>query len=184
MRRDRPTVEPGDHADADRLERLRATRGDPQLIWYLNLNNYRTIHARKRYDFLDSELKIELVDMGNQSLLSMQALGIVCGFVDQTRCLPLIVGRGEVFIQLSDNATYTGIIGYFPMGGPRSVRMRELSGNLFLDAQTDAGLWQLLGSVPTPYRGVSNDVTVDIGAGTYNPEPSSSTVIWDNVNLP
>ncbi|MDP1821671.1 MAG: hypothetical protein Q8L48_00430 [Archangium sp.] len=145
---------------------------------------YPTIHARQRYDLLDSELRVDLINPGDQTLPSMQAFAGGCDYATGTRCLQIIVSSGYLIIQLADNATYTTILGDVPLAGRQSLRMREQTGRLFLEAKDDAGTWAEIESMPTPFRSDFMDMSIDIGAGTYMPEPAASTVIWDNVNLP
>ena len=146
--------------------------------------NYSQIASRRRYDLLDSELKLELISAGNQSLSTMQALAGGCDFATDTRCAYMVVSGGAVSIQLADNGVYTVPGGYFLLAAFRSLRMREDGGTLFLEGRNvDAG-WQTLGSSATPFGSQLNDLNITVGAGTYAAEASQTTVIWDNINTP
>ncbi|MDP2272812.1 MAG: hypothetical protein Q8N23_27475 [Archangium sp.] len=146
--------------------------------------NFARVYSRRRYDLIDSELRLELISAGNQSLATMQALAGGCDFATGLRCLYLTVGNGQVHVQMSDDTTYSAPLGYFPLQNFRAVRLREQAGTLFLEARNaDAG-FQQLGSVPTPLASYWRDMRIGLGAGTYGAEATSSTVIWDNVNTP
>lgn len=103
---------------------------------------------------------------------------------EEERCLHLIVGADTVFIQLADNLNYSRLIGSYPLAGRQSLRMREAANKLYLEAKNDAGVWFELGSAPTPFSADFMDMSIAIGAGTCNPQPTASTVIWDNLNTP
>lgn len=146
--------------------------------------NYYGIDSKRRFDFLDSELRFELVDAGDQSLNSMQAFTSVCNYPNGNRCLTFIVSGGNAFIQLSDNGSYPLVAGYYPISARRTYRMRETAGTTYIENLSDAGTWQQLGSAATPLRFEFNDVFVTMGSGTYQPEATASTVVWDNLNTP
>lgn len=146
--------------------------------------SYARIYSRRRYDLTDSELRVDLISAGNQSLTTMQAVAGGCDFATGRRCLYLTISSGEVYLQMSDNNTFTTPLGSFPLAALRALRMREEAGTLFVEAQdADAGFRQL-GSMPTPFSASLRDLSIGVGAGTYAAEPTASTVIWDNVNTP
>jgi hypothetical protein len=146
--------------------------------------NFARIYSRRRYDLIDSELRLELVNAGNQSLATLQAIAGGCDFATSKRCLNLTVGNGQVYVEMSDNGTYSAPLGYFPLGALRMLRLREQAGTLYLEGRNvDAGFLQL-GSIPTPLADSWRDMSIGIGAGTYGVEATSSTVVWDNVNTP
>ena len=89
-----------------------------------------------------------------------------------------------MLLQLADNNTYTSLVGEHDRNGRRHFRMREAAGTLMLEAMNDAGVYQVLGSGPMPFRGSFDDIRASVGVGTYQPEATSSTVIWDNLNTP
>ena len=155
-----------------------------QVVTQAGPANYFQIVAARRYDLLNSDLRIELADPGNQSLATMEALANVCDYTNSNRCISLLANSNEVIIELNNMGAYSNLTGPFPMANLRRYRMREQSGTLFLDVQNDAGTYVTLGSGPTPFGSLLNDTTVSIGAGTYNAEAATSTVIWDNVNTP
>ena len=146
--------------------------------------NFARIYSRRRYDLIESELQLELVSAGDQSLATMQAVAGGCDFSTGTRCLYLNVGSGQVHLQLLNAGTYSAPLGYFPLGTLRVFRMRERAGTLFVEARNDDAGFRQLGSIPTPFAASWTDMSIGIGAGTYAAEPASSTVIWDNINTP
>lgn len=146
--------------------------------------SYARIYSRRRYDLLDSELRLELIDAGDQSLATMQAVAGGCDFATGTRCLYMTVSGSQVYLQMSDNNTPSAPLGYFPLAALRALRLREQSGTLFVEAQNDDAGFQQLGSMPTPFGPSLMDLRIGIGAGTYAAETTASTVIWDNVNTP
>ena len=146
--------------------------------------NFARVYSRRRSDLIDSELRLELISAGDQSLATLQALAGGCDFATGARCLYLTVGGGQVNLQMGDGTTYTAPLGYFALGTFRVLRMREQAGTLYLEARNaDAG-FQQLGSMPTPLAAAWSDMSIGLGAGTFGSEPTPSTVIWDNLNTP
>ncbi len=147
---------------------------------------YGGIFSARRYDLTDSDLRVELASAGNQNLGSMQAFAQVCHFPGDDPCLSILAQGGTVYVQYGVNAigSYTAIIGPFPFSNLRHFRMRESASTLYLDLQDDAGTYVNLGSAMTPARTSMQDVTAGFGAGTYQPEATSTTIRWDNINLP
>ena len=155
-----------------------------QVSTMANSTNYPSIHSRRRYDLTDSELRLDLVDPGNQTLPTLQAYAGGCAFPALTRCVQFLVSENKVYVQLNDNGAYSTLIGDFPLLMRRSLRLRESGGTLHLESLGNGGLWTPLGSAPMPYRTDFMDMRIDIGAGAYVAQPSGSTIIWDNLNSP
>jgi hypothetical protein len=149
-----------------------------------NTTKYAFITGSGRYDLTDSEIRVELVDAGNQSLASFEAEVVsVCNFPSGSRCLTLLVSNGNATLQLKNGSNYTSLDSV-PLSAWRILKLQEQGGTLFFEASTDGGSWAQLGSGPTPFISDFLDVNVTMGCGTFNPESVSSTCSYDNVNTP
>jgi len=146
---------------------------------------YPAIATQRRYDFTDSWVSAELVDAGDQTQPTFEAyLASVCDYASSNRCLALLANEGEMFIELKDGNNYSSIAGTVPIAAWRFYRMREQGGTLYFEGSLDGGSYTQLGSVPTPFIGDFRDVYLWSGAGAYGPEPTGTTAVYDNINLP
>ncbi len=155
-----------------------------QIVTAPNASSFATVRTKRRFDLLESEFRIDLVNPGNQSILTMQAIAQVCTYPGSSRCLSLIVGNNKVYVQLANNAVYTALIAATPLGTAVRFRVREQNGVVSLAKVTDAGTWLQVGSGVTPFSSEFSDVLFSQGAGTYALEASSTTVVFDNLNSP
>ncbi len=146
--------------------------------------SFPMLRSKRRYDLTDSEVRFELVNAGNQSLATMQAVAQVCTYPMGNRCLSFIANNNYGFIQLANNNNYTNLVNGSNFVAPARFRIREQAGTLTLARMNDAGTYVQLGSAPTPFANEFTDVALSIGAGTYDIEDAGSTVIWDNINTP
>ncbi len=142
------------------------------------------LRSKRRYDLTDSELRFELVNAGNQSLNTMQAVAQLCTFPAGNRCFSFIANGNYSFIQFANNSTYSNLVNGSSFTAPARFRMREQAGTLTLARMNDAGVYVQLGSAVTPFGNEFTDVVLTIGAGTYQIEDAGSTVVWDNLNTP
>lgn len=156
-----------------------------QVTTLANSAGYQGSRTRERYEPTDSEVAVDIVDPGNQSLATMEAYAAsVCGYPAGNPCLAILASNNLVKVELDDAGTYTEPLGSFPLAGRTSFKMREQAGTLSLQARDDAGTWITLGATSTPRRAAFTDTTLGIAAGSYRPESVSSTVTYDNVNVP
>lgn len=143
------------------------------------------VFTRNRFDLLDSEVRIELINAGNQNLNPFYTGTSVCGFPSFNRCLNILINRNQVTLELGDNGTSTYPWGMMhPLGSKRFFRVRESAGTTFFEAADASGAFTVLGQAATPFRLEWLDVDYEIGAGAFQSTTSTSTAIWDNVNLP
>jgi hypothetical protein len=150
-----------------------------------NSTTYPAIFSRYRYDLTDSEVRIELVSAGNQSL-ALDAQASICDYPSENQCLNIIAEGNQIGLELGNNGMFTYPWGVHPLDGRHKLRIREGAGIVYFEAMNSAGAYEVLGQAMT--NGVPRqlwmDVTFDVGAGTYMPESQATTVIWDNVNTP
>lgn len=148
-----------------------------------NTTSYVGVFSRYRYDLTDSEVRLELVDPGNQSQQNMEAIASACN-ANGSRCLHLFANRNDLVLELENNGNFTYPWGVHGLLGKRYLRVRESGGTLFFEAGATPGSYSVLGQTSTPLRQEWTDVTFDVGAGTFMPQGTATTVIWDNLNMP
>ncbi len=146
---------------------------------------YPNIFTSRRFDLTDSEVKVELVDAGNQALATFEAyLVAVCSVPNNDRCLSLLANEGDIFIELKDFNNYSAPFGSVRVGTWRHYRMRERAGTLYFEGSLDAGAWTVLTMGATPFISDFREANVWMGAGAYGPEDAGTTATYDNLNVP
>jgi hypothetical protein len=150
----------------------------------INNSTYDLITSARRFDLLNSELRIQLVNAGSQPLATLEAYASICDVAAGNRCVAILGSNNQIQIELNNSGSFSALVGPFPMTNLRNYRMREAGGTMFLEVQNDAGTYIQLGAAATPFPALLQDVRASFGAGTYNMESVTSTVVWDNINVP
>lgn len=142
-------------------------------------SGYFGIESIYRYDLTGSFLQCEIVDAGNQSLVSYEPTVELS--IDADNKIYFVINQGTIVAgkavggvsSILEQITYNSTT-------MRWVKLREASGTVYWEYSSDGGTWSELYSETAPI-----DITklkVDIFVGTFNNEGVVTTAIFDNVN--
>jgi hypothetical protein len=136
------------------------------------------------YDLTNAAMAVQIVNPGNQNLASLQLWPI---YLDQNAS-----GQNILSFVLSENSiscwkrvsgvdsNLSGYITYDPVA-MQWLRIREAAGAVYWETAPDGQTWSTMFSVADPFTPINN-MWANIIVETYNIEPTSTVVEFDNVN--
>lgn len=135
-----------------------------------------------KYDLTGSYAYSKVIDAGNQSLASWQAIPILLA-VDANNSLSWYINTGNIHAQKQIAGVYTDIKGdvAYDSAVHKYFRIRESSGTVYWDYSTNGKSWTNYTSATNPFAVTS--LEIDIIAGTYAGELSQTSANFDNFNL-
>lgn len=151
-------------------------------ITHSNGPQYNTLSTATGYDLTGTNYYVQLVDAGNQSLASHEA--IIGIYLDTNNALWFDISTNSIqaFKKVAGSQTTVGSSLSYSASTHRYFRVREASGTTFLDWATSpyAG-WTNLTSLSNPFAVTA--IQPLLQTGCYAAEASSSYIYLDNFNL-
>jgi hypothetical protein len=143
--------------------------------------NYYGIDSQERLDLTGSELVIEVLDVGNQSLASLEVNPIDL-LLDTDNHLLWLITNGDLgaYKKVAGTLSLVASVTYNATDH-RWLRIRESGGTIYWDASPDRSTWTQIGSLATPFAITSLLLTISIG--TWQAEASASSMTCDNLNI-
>ena len=147
----------------------------------VNSSGYSGLSSVATYDLTGSEIYVQLVSAGTQTLASWQ-----CALVlqqDSNDAIQFLVGNGTLVAQKLSGGSYSSISSTtYNSTNMQWLRVREASGTTYFDYSANGTSWTNFTS--TADFVTLTALTVIIECGTYSTETSSTTGEWNNLNTP
>lgn len=143
-------------------------------------NNYYGVDSVSNYDLTASQISIQVVDAGNQSITSWGIWPIQLK-LDSSNNLNWSVQNGTIRatkkVAGSDTHLYEAS---YDANTHVYLRIREEDGTIYWESSVDGVNWTNRGSDDTPFA--IQSLQVQVFAGTWQNEGSSTVSLYDNVN--
>lgn len=143
---------------------------------------YNELSSKGIYDLTGSAIFAKITDVGNQTLLSHEAIfGIQFGTNNK---LYFDINQNTLYgwklVNGTQTAAFTGIA--YSATNHLYLKVRESAGTIFFDASaTGTGTWTNIGSVATPFS--ITGVQPFMQSGCYAAEASGSYTYFDDFNI-
>lgn len=151
-----------------------------ELLNGANYTSYLGIFTIRRYFLTSSAVTIKLVNAGNQSLTSLQAL-IQLELDSNNQVYYLVEGNTLKAVKKVSGAVSDVNTVAYNSTTMAYLKISESGGTISWDYSSNGQSWTNLTTLSNPFAVTS--LQVNILAGTYSNEASSTTVIWDNLNV-
>lgn len=149
-------------------------------------NQYTRETTKAPYDCTGTFASIQLVSAGNTALATFEANFNLVNFNNTANFINVNINAGNIFfnaftdggsISLGSGVTYNA-------GVHKYLRFREASGILYIEYST-SGIEGSFANLITPVNLPMPlwAVTYNLNTGTYGTEASTSTFVWDNLNI-
>lgn len=126
------------------------------------------------------EAFIEMVDAGNQSLVSLEVYPLEF-YKDASNRVMWIVANGTlVALKRVAGANTTVFSTAYNGTTHRWFKLRETAGTLYWETSTDGDTWTVRHSEATPFT--LTNIQLGITLGTYASEASATSALFDNLN--
>ena len=149
-------------------------------ISHTAVSEYNTLATTTTYNLTGRNASVQLVDAGNQSLVSHEA---IYGMrLDASNSIWITVTGGTIRPYKKVAGTRTGIvpaITYSPTNH-KWLRIRETAGTTYFETSANRVTWNVLASTANPFSMTS--VSPYMQAGNYNNEATGSYAYFDNFN--
>jgi hypothetical protein len=153
-----------------------------QLSSTVGATTYAGYQAVRYYDLTGSRIFSQVIDVGNQSIASFQAVPILL-FADASNGVAWYINANKIVAQKQVAGSYTDVLAtttYDPTVH-KFFSIRESAGTTFWDFSTDGVTWTNYTSQASPVP--LNHVQPEVIAGTFNTEVTGTTAIFDNYNI-
>jgi hypothetical protein len=142
---------------------------------------YSTYKSVNNYNLTGSYLYSQLVNAGNQSLPTFQAVAVQV-YLDASNTLSWIIGGGMLVAQKQVSGSYSDQRNdtAYNSAVHKFFRIRESAGTIYWDYSTDGSSWTNYASLAAPFA-VTN-INLRIAAGAYGPEVGTTVAYFDTFN--
>jgi hypothetical protein len=160
-------------------ERLRETNGRIEIRPAGSAAGYSGLGTSQSYDLTDSHMAVELVQTLPTRVPGEAYLTLTR---DTGNWINMAVWEGVIGVNRTVAGTQTNphTEPYVP-ARHRWLRLREQGGVTYWETSPDGCAWEVLYSQANPFPMTA--VTLDFGAGTWEPAPSPGMAIFDNFNV-
>lgn len=142
--------------------------------------NYQGIESVEYYRLRDSSVSIEVKNAGNQALTSLEVTFSI--FKDTaTKVFFLISGNNLIAYKRISNANVYITQTAYNSTTQKYLRIRESEGVTYWEYSGNGTSWTTLHSEATPF--VMEQMKLELVAGVYATEATSTLVIYDNLNF-
>lgn len=143
--------------------------------------NYYGIDSEELIDLTGSEISIEVLDVGNQGLASLEVNPIDL-LLDADNHLLWLITNGDLgaYKKVAGTLSLVGSSVTYNATDHRWLRIRESGGTIYWDASPDRSTWTNIASLATPFA--LSPLLLTISIGTWQAEGSTSQMIVDNLN--
>lgn len=145
-------------------------------------NGYAGLDSARFYDLTGSFVSMQLVNAGNQALVSLEVIPIKVFDVSGNNTLFWYVNQNTLAVYKKVAGVQTQITNTpYNSGLHKYFRIRESGGTTFFDYSGDGENWTNFTSLANPINVTA--LTLEPSVGTFNNELSSTTVLMDNFNV-
>lgn len=143
--------------------------------------NYYGIDSLTEYNLTSWYVSVEIVDVANQSLTSLEYYPLYI-FPDNNNAVFFLVAWGTIYAYKKIATVNTSLASAtYSSTTHKYVRIREASGTTYWEYSSDGISRNTLHSVANPVTVTA--VIVELLIGTYAAEWSATTGKWDNINI-
>jgi hypothetical protein len=143
--------------------------------------DYKGYYSINQWNCLDNEIAIQVVNAGNQALASWQVFPVLVE-VDSNNRLTWQINGNVIYAQTIIDGSTTNVFSVAYTAATHAYfKIRERFGITYWETSTDGVTWTIHYQMTTPLD-ISN-VNIQIQAGTYAVEGSTTTAILDNFNV-
>lgn len=141
---------------------------------------YNALDTASTYDLTNDSMYIQLVNAGNQTIASHEAIFQV--YLNSTNHAWFTASNGNLaaFTLISGTQTQIGSSVTYSNFSHRWLRLRESGGTLYWDVSFNGSNWTNLWSAADPFTLTAINPTIQ--SGCYNNEASGSFAIFDDFN--
>lgn len=156
--------------------------GGQMSILHTAASEYNTLPSTVFYDLTSSYFLTEVVNVGNQSLVSHEV--IAGARADTNNGFWFTAGGGflKAFKRIGGVNTQVGSSLTLNTNQHKWWRIREVSGTLFWDTSPNSSDWKVQWSLANPFAITA--VQPYLQSGCYATEASASLAVFDNFNSP
>ena len=138
-------------------------------------------YSIQQWDFQQSEASTELVNAGNQALVSLQVYPVLIEVDSNNRLIWQVSGNVIYAQTVIDGSTTNVFSTAYSSTTHKYFKIRERFGITYWEYSTDGENWTIAYQLTTPLD-ITN-VNMQIQIGTYAVEGSTTTAIFDNFNV-
>jgi hypothetical protein len=143
---------------------------------------YYSLQSLAYYDITNSQLAIEVMNAGEQSLASLEVYPIYLQSITGQAQLFFLISEGDISAWDAISGTRNNLSGYTPYDpvGMKWLRIRESGGTTYWETAPDGLTWTTFFSMSDPVVGTALQVWIQVG--TYNAEAVETAGLFTNVN--
>lgn len=153
-----------------------------QTLRYTSLTSseYGGVNSDVTYDLTSSYAYIQMADAGNQAIAKWEVYPLYLS-LDASNALYILIENGTIHFAKRVAGVNTNLVNATYSSTTHAwLRIRESGGTCYWDSSTDGVNWTNRASNANPFAVTA--LTVEIQAGTWGGEVSTTTAIWDNFN--
>jgi trimeric autotransporter adhesin len=148
--------------------------------------NYGGVESAGLYDLTSSAIFVQGASAGNQSLASLEYFPLQLNDAPDLNTIFFYVNSGILYSFVRVNTTTGGsrVTATYSPTTHAWFRIREASGTVYFETSPDGVTWSVFDSLADPFpTATMQALQVQMAAGCYASEVSSTTCAWDNLNV-
>ncbi|MBS4040421.1 MAG: hypothetical protein KGZ81_07460, partial [Flavobacteriales bacterium] len=143
---------------------------------------YRGLTSKLYYDLTSASVNVEVVSAGNQSLVSLEVYPLNLYQSGNTNSIFFLIAGGALIAYRRVNGVSTQLATTtYNSTNHRWLQIRESGGTTYWETSANGTSWSTLHSATNPIH--VGQLLVEISAGTYAAEATTTTVTFDNLNV-
>jgi hypothetical protein len=147
--------------------------------------HYGGVTSQLSFNLVNSAVFVQAVSAGNQSLASLEYYPLQLFDAPILNTLFFYINGGILYSFVRVNTTTGGsrVTATYSPTTHAWFRIREASGTVYFETSPDGVTWSVFDSLADPFSAATmGALRVQMAAGTYANEVSSTTCAWDSVN--
>jgi hypothetical protein len=148
--------------------------------------HYGGVTSQLSFSLLNSAVFVQGVSAGNQSLASLEYYPLQLFDAPVLNTLFFYINAGTLYSFVRVNTTSGGsrVTATYSPTTHAWFRIREASGTVYFETSSDGSTWSVFDSLADPFSAATmGALRVQMAAGTYANEVSSTSCAWDSVNI-
>lgn len=142
--------------------------------------DYKGLYSQESWDLTDSEISCELVNAGNQALASWQVIPVLAQLDASNQLYWLIQANTMYAVKVVAGVTTNVYSVAYSSTTHKYLKIRERFSKVYYEFSTDGEVWTTAHTMNTPFD--VGSASLQMQAGTYAVEGSTTTAIFDNFN--
>lgn len=145
-------------------------------------SGYNQVESVNSYDLTSSYVFAQLVNAGNQSIPSLEAILYWFDVTNNNKVFFLVGDGGSIAAYKVVAGVQSQVAsGTYNSSTHKWLRIRESGGTIYWDYSTDGITWTNFTSLANPFAITSGRLAMQ--QGTWQTETLTSVVKWDNLNI-